>query len=249
MRARLIVLLLALLALLVPARAGAAEIPPAPTRWVTDAAGVMSEAARADLDARLAAYEEQSGHQVVAWIGRTSGEMSPEEFAVRAFEAWKVGSDELDDGVVLFVFVDDRKVRIEVGYGLEDRVTDLQASQIIRGAIVPSIVAGDFDLAIRSGAEAIADTIEGRPNALPAGTSTARGPPPEPARPGWASKIWMLVLGLAFLVLLITHPRLALLFLWSMAGRGGGFGGGGFGGGGFGGGGGRSGGGGATGGW
>lgn len=250
MAARLSWLLLTLVALLVSARASAAEIPPAPTRWVTDTAGVMSEAARADLDARLQAYEAQTGHQVVVWIGRTS-ELPIEELAVRAFEAWKIGREKLDDGVALFVLVDDRKLRIEVGYGLEDRVTDLQASRIIRDAIVPRLAAGDFDLAITSGVEAIASAIEGRPDALPPGSATVRGPPPEPTERSWASKIGMIVLGLAFLVLLITNPRLALLFLWSMAGRhgGGGFGGGGFGGGGFGGGGGRSGGGGASGGW
>lgn len=244
MGARLTSLLVALVALLLSATAAAVETPPAPTSWVTDEVGVMSEAARADLAARLRAYEQQSGHQVVVWIGRTSGDLGVEEFAVRAFEAWKLGREGLDDGVALFVFVDDRKVRIEVGYGLEDRLTDLRASRIIRETIVPGIVAGDFDLAIRSGVEAIVDTIEGQAGALPAGSQTIRGPPEAPER--GISTFWLVVVGLGFLVLLVTNPRLALFFLWSMAGR---HGGGGMGGGGFGGGGGRSGGGGATGGW
>jgi uncharacterized protein len=253
MSARLVWLLAALLALLVAAPVSAAEIPPSPTRRVTDDAGVLSPATRDDLEARLQAYERESGHQVLVWIGRTSGDATIEDFAVRAFEAWKIGRAGLDDGLALFVLVEDRKVRIEVGYGLEDRVTDLEAARIIRDTIVPAIGAGDFDLAIRSGVESIADTIEGRPDALPAGSGSIRGPPPEAPARGWLSNIWVLLLGLAFLVLLVTHPRLALLLLWSLAARrgGGGFGGGGGMGGfsGFSGGGGRSGGGGATGGW
>lgn len=252
MAARFLAVLFALVAWSTAAWARAADVPAAPTDYVTDAAGAMSAGAREALDARLRAYEKKSGHQIVVWIGRTSGDASIEEFAVRAFEAWKIGRKGLDDGVALFVLVDDRKVRIEVGYGLEDRLTDLQSGRIIREAIVPAIARGDFDTAIVSGVERIADTIEGEAGALP-GASTIRGPPPRASERGLGSWLWIVVLGAAFLLLAITHPRLALLLLWSMAGRGGGgfggFSGGGGGFGGFSGGGGRSGGGGATGGW
>jgi uncharacterized protein len=245
-------LLLAVWALLWSSAAPAADVPSAPTEHVTDRVGVLSTAEREDLGARLRAYEQETGHQVVVWIDRTSGTTSTEEFAVRAFEAWKIGRKGLDDGVALFVFVDDRKVRIEVGYGLEDRVTDLVASRIIRDAIVPRIVAGEWDGAVRAGVEELADTIEGREDALPAGSLRERGPPPTQDQGGWGSWILMIALGIGFLVLLVTRPQLALLLLWSFAGRGGhrhGGLGGGLSGGGFSGGGGRSGGGGATGSW
>jgi uncharacterized protein len=240
-------------ALLVAGAAAAAAPPPAPTERVTDLAGVMSHAERDDLESRLAAYERESGHQLVVWIGRTSGDDTVENFAVRAFEAWKLGRAGVDDGLALFVLVDDRKVRLEVGYGLEDRVTDLVAAQIIRDVIVPPLVAGDFDTAIRSGVESTVDAIEGRAGALPAGATGSRAPPPASDPGGWGSGLLMGLLGLGFVILLFTRPQLALLLLWSMSGhgrRGGGIGGlsGGFSGG-FSGGGGRSGGGGATGSW
>ena len=241
---------LLLLAWLVVAGDAFAAAPPAPERWVTDTAGVLSAAERDDLDARLQAYEQATGHQVIVWVGRTTGDGSVEDFAVRAFEAWKVGRAGEDDGVALFVLVDDRKVRIEVGYGLEDRVTDLAAARIIRDAIVPRIVEGDFDGAIRDGTEDIVDTIEGREGALPAGTSSSRGPPDDGDGAGIGSTIAMALFGLVILILFIRRPSLGLFVLGSMLGRGGGGrrgGGGGFGG--FSGGGGRSGGGGASGGW
>lgn len=173
---------------------------------------------------------------------------------MRAFESWKVGRAGPDDGIALFVLVDDRKVRIEVGYGLEDRVTDLVASRIIRDVVVPRIVSTDFDGAIRSGVESIVDEIEGQPDSLAAGTAQIPGPPAEDEESGWGSTIVMGVAGLAFLILLFTRPQLAFFLMASLLGRGGGrrAGGGGFsggGGGGFSGGGGRSGGGGASGGW
>lgn len=226
--------------------ASAANVPPAPQRWVTDDVGVLSAVERDDLDARLQAYEQQTGHQLVVWIGRTTGDEPIEDFAVRAFQAWKVGRAGEDDGVALFVLVDDRKVRIEVGYGLEDRVTDAAASRIIREAIVPRIAENDFDAAIRSGSEAIADTIEGREGALPAGATSSRGPPAEDES-STVGSIGAALLGLLLLVLFLRRPTLGLFVLGSMFGRGGGGRHGG--GGGFSGGGGRSGGGGATGGW
>ena len=238
---------------LLSARARAAEvpIPPAPTRWVTDGAGFLSDLARVELDGRLESYERRSGHQVLLWIGRSTGAAPIEDWAARAFRAWRVGRKGLDDGVVLFIMGDDRKLRIEVGYGLEDKLTDLRASAIIREAIVPRLRDGDRDGAARAGVVAVLGAL---------GDAQAAGegqPQPTAAPVGWAQ---IVVLGLLALILagfLITHPRLAILLLTSLASgrgggrRGGGFGGGGGGGGGggFSGGGGGSGGGGATGSW
>ena len=82
------------------------------------------------------------------WIGQTTGGMPIEDWAVRAFAAWRVGRKGIDDGVALFVFADDRKVRIEVGYGLEDRVPDAVASRIIGDRSIPRLRAGDRDGAV-----------------------------------------------------------------------------------------------------
>lgn len=227
-----------------------AEVPAEPTRWVTDSAGFLSDGARQELDGRLETYERQSGHHVLVWIGRTTGDVPLEDFTVRAFAAWKVGRQRLDDGLVLFVFADDRKVRVEVGYGLEGQVPDAIASRIIRETIVPRVQAGDGDGAMRAGVAALIAAIEGQ-GAAP---ESAAGPPPDRSPPGGGAPSLgagqMVLIGVAvvgFLVLFATNPTLAVYLLFSVLS--GGRGGGGSRGGGYSGGGGRSGGGGASGSW
>ncbi len=245
--------LLLFVGLALPARADARgpEPPPTPTEWVTDTAGFLKESTRASLGDRLSAYAAQSGHQVLVWIGKTSGEVPIEDFAVRAFESWKVGRKGIDDGVVLFLFADDRKVRIEVGYGLEDKIPDAAAGRIIRETIAPRIRAGDPDGAVAAGVEAIVARLDGK---LPPGAERSTDRPVPQLSIG---QVIALAIGLILLIgFLATHPTLAAFLLMSIfsggRGGGGGWGGGGGGGGGFGGfsgGGGGSGGGGASGSW
>jgi uncharacterized protein len=231
-----------------PAANGEVPIPAPPARWATDGVGFLSEPARAELDARLQAFEAASGRQVLLWIGHTTGRDSIEAWAARAFAAWKVGRKGLDDGVALFIMSDDRKVRIEVGYGLEASLPDVRASAIIRDGIVPRLKAGDRDGAARAGVDGILATLGGD-----GGAAAPIDNQPQPAALSWAEIIVGGLLGLFLLGFLITHPGLAVLFLMNLGsrgGRGGGWGGGGSsGGGGFSGGGGRSGGGGASGSW
>ena len=227
-----------------------ADTPPAPTRWVTDSAGFLSDGTRQELDGRLESYERQSGHQILVWVSRTSGGVPLEDFTVRAFAAWKVCRKGLDDGLVLFVFADDRTVRIEVGYGLEGEVPDAIASRIIRETIVPRVQAGDRDGAIREGIAALIAASSGQAAAPEpaAGPASGESPPARGARSlgiGQMILIGLVVIG--FLVLFATNPSLAIFLLFSILS--GGRGGGGGGGGGFSGGGGRSGGGGASGSW
>jgi uncharacterized protein len=166
---------------------------------------------------------------------------------VRTFAAWKVGRRGLDDGLVVFVLAKDRKIRIEVGYGLEERVPDAVASRVISEVIAPRIQAGDADGALDAGVGALLGAI--RPDLAGEGVAPSAGGPVRQARrltPLQLVFAGLLVVG--FLVLLVTNPGHAFYLLVSIlsGGRGGGGGGGG---GGFSGGGGRSGGGGATGGW
>jgi uncharacterized protein len=224
------------------------SVPPAPERWVTDEAHLLSPAARTSLDGKLESYERATGRQVVVWIGETIGERSLDEFAVKTFEAWKIGRKGHDDGVLLIVLARDRKIAIEVGYGLEPQVPDALASRIIGEIIAPRLRAGDPDGAVGRGIDALLESIEGKPFG---GGQT--NPPPPDRKP--SNKIQLVgagILALAFLILFITNPSLAIQLLFVMSSgrgghRGGGFGGGG--GGGFSGGGGRSGGGGARGSW
>jgi uncharacterized protein len=237
------------LALASRALAAGAPIPPAPTRWVTDTAAFLSPQARAELDARLEAVERATGHQVVVWIGDTIGDAPLDDWAVRTFAAWKVGRKGFDDGLAVFILAGDRKIDIEVGYGLEGQVPDATAARIIRDVMTPRLEAGDKDGAVRAGVDALLGAI-GAADAAPGGPpqAVAERRPTVPV----SQIVLFAILAVGFVVLLITNPRMAMFFVWAIlsGGRGGGFGGGGAsGGGGFSGGGGRSGGGGARGSW
>jgi uncharacterized protein len=243
---------LALAVLLVSAaRLNAAEtpIPAAPTRWVTDTANFMSPGALSSLDSRLEGYERSSGHQLIVYIAPTTGDAPIDDWAVRAFAKWKVGRKAIDDGLVLFIMAADRKLRFEVGYGLEPVVTDAISSRVINEVIVPRIQAGDRDGAVLAGMDAVMTVIGG--GGLPAAPQPQRETSRRGARPmSLGQLIFFGIIGLIVLFVFITNPSLAIYLLFSIlsGGRGGGdFGGGG--GGSFGGGGGRSGGGGASGSW
>ena len=231
-----------------PARASEAPIPPAPTRWVTDTASFLSPGARDTLDAKLAQYEKQTGHQVIVWIGDTTGDTPLDEWAVNAFAKWKIGRKGLDDGAALFVFANDHKLRIEVGYGLEGQLTDARSSEIIRNVIVPKIRAGDNDGAIADGVDQIIAAIAGEASASPG---------PSPTSGEAAALIGLAIFIITMLIIIRVGGAAGWLLYTLGSGRGGfgGSGGGGFGGGfgggggGFSGGGGMSGGGGASGSW
>jgi uncharacterized protein len=216
-------------------------IPPAPTEWVTDTANFLSAEAVRSLDARLAAYEQATGHQLIVYIAPTTGDAPIEDWAVRAFAKWKVGRKGLDDGLAIFIMARDHKMRIEVGYGLEAVVPDAIASRVINEAMAPRIQAGHPDDAVAAAIDSLTSVIGGQTGA------------PPPTRPPAQSKpltlfqwIFYGIAAILILALVITHPALAFYFLATMMSGGGGRGGGG---GGFGGGGGRSGGGGASGSW
>jgi uncharacterized protein len=247
------------LALAAGALASAASTPESPSRFVTDGAGFLSAPTHDELEQRLERYERDTGRQVLLWIGQTTGGEPIEPWAVRAFAAWRVGRKGLDDGVVVFILAADRQVRIEVGYGVEDRVPDAVAARIIGDRIVPRIRAGDRDGAARAGVAGVLEAVGGE-------TGAPREAVPNPAAPPEIDVGRLILLGLIGILVfgfIVTNPRLALMLLTTIAsnsGRGGGghWGGGGFGGGGgwsggggggFSGGGGRSGGGGASGSW
>lgn len=219
-----------------------AQTPPPPQHWVTDGPALLSSSVRERLDLRLAAYEKATGHQVLVWIGESTEGIPLEDWTVRTFESWGVGRKGRDDGVVLFLFARDRKVRIEVGYGLEGQLPDATASRIIQEAIIPNLKSGSWDDAVSAGVDQILGTLEGEVT----GDARPQAPPARSAL-GLGQIILFSVLGLAFLILLITNPSLAIWLLFSLlsGGRGGGRSSGG----GWSGGGGRSGGGGASGSW
>jgi uncharacterized protein len=240
------------LALASPVLSAETPIPPSPTTWVTDTVGLLSSSTRDALEQRLAAYNKETGHQVIVYIGSTTGDAPLEDWTIRAFTAWKVGRKKLDDGLAIFMFTQDRKVRIEVGYGLEGVMTDAVASQIIRNDVVPRMKAGDADGAVTAAVTSVLATIGGEHGAAPQ--------PPNQASSD-LSGLWLAggVFLLFIIILIATTRRYASHytigsgpFVSGGGGFWGGFSGGGGGGGGFGGfsgGGGGGGGGGASGGW
>jgi uncharacterized protein len=225
-----------------------ADVPPPPDHWVNDTVGLLSPATRTALDGELQDYQRQTGHQVVVWIGDTIGDRPLDEFATSTFKAWQIGQKGKDDGLLMVVLARDRKIAIEVGYGLEGQVPDAVASRIIHDIMAPELRAGNADAAVTDGVHAVLSRIEGKP------FEPGKGLQPERGRPSTGQLVLFGVLALAFLILFLTNPALAIQLLFMIgSGRGrrdDGFGGGGFGGGGgFQGGGGRSGGGGARGSW
>jgi uncharacterized protein len=114
------------------------KIPAAPGRYVTDKAGVLSSDRAAGLSSRLEEYEKETSNQIIVWIDRRVPEgFVLEDFVVRAFKKWGVGQSGKNNGAALFVFVDDRKMRIEVGYGLEGALPDITAHRLQEEEILP----------------------------------------------------------------------------------------------------------------
>jgi len=209
----------------------------------------MSTDAVRSLDSQLEAYERSRGHQLLVYIGKTTGGVPIEDWAVKAFQAWKVGRKGLDDGLALFIMADDRRLRIEVGYGLEGQVPDAMASRIINEVIVPRVQAGDRDGAVANGMNAVASVLAG--GGLSDSSRAQRAERGSRGRPLTFGQLVVFgIIGILFLVLLATNPGIAIYLVASIlsGNRDGSYRGGG-GGGGFGGGGGRSGGGGASGSW
>jgi uncharacterized protein len=134
-------------------------IPPTPDHFVTDNAGALSESTRSQLENELQAYERATGHQIIVYIGQTTGGVPLETWTGEAADHWKVGRKGRDDGAVLFLFMRDHRIRIEVGYGLESKLTDADASRIITDDITPKMRAGDPDAAVSAGVADMLTTV------------------------------------------------------------------------------------------
>ncbi len=231
----------------------AAPLPTFSAPVVDDANVVPTEVAQ-QVDAALADYQRRTGNQVAVAVITTTGTKSLEDYSIDLARAWGVGQKGKDNGVLLLIAVRDRRVRIDVGRGLEGQLTDLQSGRIIRDRLIPLLSQGRYADAVQQGTDAIRTELHD-PNVgqLP--------PPPPPAgnngRNGTSLVFLVPILLLALaLSSLFGRRRRRRRFGWGVpiilgggwgggGGLGGGLGGGGFGGGG----GGGFGGGGASGGW
>ncbi|MDO8519284.1 MAG: TPM domain-containing protein [Deltaproteobacteria bacterium] len=147
--------------LLFPLVAVALEIPPEPTGYVSDWAGALSQQAKQELDETLRQFELSTTNQVLVAIFQSLEGEEMAGFTIAASEKWKVGQKGRDNGVILFIFLNDRELRIEVGYGLEGALPDALADLIIQQEIVPYFRAGRFDEGVTKGVSAIIKTISG----------------------------------------------------------------------------------------
>ncbi len=230
---------------LIAAAASALDVPPAPRRHFTDLAGVVAAGAAEEADRQLAAIEQRTGHQVIAVLMPSLEGEALEDFTVRCAEAWKVGRKDLDDGVIFFAFLNDRRMRLEVGYGLEEKIPDAIASRVLSATVKPRFAVGDYAGGVLAMAGALEGIFRGEPP--PAATRQRRSAPT-----GFLGLVGLLML--IALMNALGRPQAGRRrgggIYWGGGGfSGGGSSGGGFGGGGFSGGGGSFGGGGASGSW
>lgn len=232
---------------------------------VNDYAGMLSPAKVQELEGRLGDFERSDSTQIVVLtIPSLAGE-TLEEYSIKVAEAWRIGQKGVDNGAILLVSKQEHKIRIEVGRGLEGKLTDLVSGRIIRGEITPRFKSGDFDAGIDAGVSAIMAVVKGEYASQPRELTHSR----KSAPPIFTLLIFLLVATVFFgsiskvlgglagavglpIITLLTFPGLAIIFMVGLAvagfvaglllnflfggGRGGGFFGGPFIGGGFGGG-------------
>ena len=231
----------------------AETIPPAPAKHFNDYAGVISAATTAQLDQRLEQFERDSSCQVVVAIfPKMQSDSSIEDYTVRVFNLWHVGQKDKNNGAVLFVFIQDRKMFLNTGYGLEGALPDALCKRIIADEITPSFKAGNFDAGLTAGVNAILAATKGEYKGTGRTASDSRH-----NSQGAPILFFIPFLGILFFVFFLnwkvrTHGGNWHGWTISSGGSSGGWSSGGFssgGGGGFSGGGGSSGGGGAGGSW
>jgi uncharacterized protein len=133
---------------------------PEPTGYVVDEAGALPDDEQEALEAELAAYAARSGHQIAVAVVTSTGNESIEDYANDLFGAWGVGTAERDDGVLIVVATSDRRLRIEVGRGLEGQLTDIEAADIVRDEMVPPLRAGRLPDAVRAGERAVRAALD-----------------------------------------------------------------------------------------
>lgn len=160
---------LGFLLLLLALSAWAQVAVPDLSRRVTDLTGTLSAGQVAALENRLAAFETQKGSQIALLIVPTTQPEDIAQFGIRVAAQWKVGRKKIDDGVILIVAKDDRKLRLEVGYGLEGVIPDAVAKRVIAETITPYFKAGDFYGGIEAGVQQLMRLIEGEPLPPPGG--------------------------------------------------------------------------------
>ncbi len=152
------------------ARADLVAIPELKSR-VTDLTQTLSAEQQSQLEAKLAAFEQKKGSQIAVLMLPSTQPEDIAQYSIRVVEQWKVGREKVDDGILVLVAKDDRKLRIEVGYGLEGAIPDLIAKRVINEVISPRFKQGDYFGGLDAGVDTLIGLVDGEP--LPAPAKTA----------------------------------------------------------------------------
>lgn len=205
---------------------------PKPNGWVADYAGVINDSDKAQINAYLTELEQKTSAEVAVVTIESMGNDTVERVAVDLFAKWGIGKKGKDNGILFLTVLDEKKTRIEVGYGLEGILPDGKTGQILDSYVLPYYKQGDFSKGILSGSAVIAAVIANSAGVELTGLPVRR----QAAQQSRAHMLLKLLLLVILVPIFIKNPFLLLLLLNSGSrGGGGGFGGG-FGGGGFGGG-------------
>lgn len=138
-------------------------LPEKPQSWVNDYANVLSASEKQTLTGMLQGLEQRSSNQIFVAIFESMPENTYlEDFALKLYDKWKPGLAEQDNGVIMVIFINDRKVRIEVGYGLEDVITDAQSGTVIRDYMAPYFRQGDYYHGIEAALSVLIPAAEGK---------------------------------------------------------------------------------------
>jgi len=146
-----------------PANSSGDVAVPAYSARVIDLTGTLSGSAVASIESKLAALETRKGSQIAVLIVPTTAPEEIEQYSIRVADAWKAGRKNIDDGAILLVAKNDRRVRIEVGRGLEGAMPDAIANRIIDENITPRFKAGDFDGGVAAGVDKMIAVVDGEP--------------------------------------------------------------------------------------
>ncbi|MFD0739966.1 TPM domain-containing protein [Lysobacter koreensis] len=190
---RRLLLLIALLLACAVAQAQQLAAIPALDSPVVDTTGTLDGIARQNLEAQARALQQRKGSQLQVLVVPTTQPEDIAQYAVRAYDQWKLGRKGVDDGVLLLVAKDDRRVRIEVGYGLEGAIPDATAIRVISEYMVPKFRANDYAGGISDATAVLVKLIDGEP--LPAPMVDQR-----PASQGDGGGSWLMALFVAFIV-------------------------------------------------
>ncbi|MCH9829202.1 MAG: YgcG family protein [Gammaproteobacteria bacterium] len=150
---------------------------PALKAHVTDRTGTLSSSEQSALESKLTAFEREKGSQIAVLMVPSTGDETIEQYGIRVAEQWKLGREGVDDGAILIVAKDDRKLRIEVGYGLEGALPDVTAKRIVSDVVTPYFRDGDFYTGVSSGVDAMIAVVQGEPLPQPKARAQRHGDP------------------------------------------------------------------------